>query len=276
MRRASWARCTRSTPMESQHTRWCVDVSDSRGCEPGECGLGGLHLDAPDRAVRSGALLSLEAVCRLRRRVGRRFVCSPDLRHSGDYGVQRRRQPRLFESGGLYHYKDGRDFPDFIETIYDYPDRRMAGCRCICTATRTTTMADEGIAFFGSTGTMVVTGRTVTFTPQDVTPRFESYGWGGHDGGAARAGIGGVAGRASRTAARADAGRSWRATRCRRDITTPPITSPTSFAPSKRGSMWWRMKSLATTPRLAATWPTILTFTARWRHGMRRHKTIKG
>ncbi|MGB6827806.1 MAG: gfo/Idh/MocA family oxidoreductase, partial [Terracidiphilus sp.] len=38
---------------------------------------------------------------------------------------------------------------------------------------------DEHIVFYGSTGTLVLTGRSVTFTPQDVRPRFESYGWNG-------------------------------------------------------------------------------------------------
>jgi predicted dehydrogenase len=28
---------------------------------------------------------------------------------------------RAYSSGGLYHFKDGRDFPDLLETIYDYP-----------------------------------------------------------------------------------------------------------------------------------------------------------
>jgi hypothetical protein len=38
---------------------------------------------------------------------------------------------------------------------------------------------DERISFFGSTGTLVVTGSTATFTPQNVAPHFESYGWNG-------------------------------------------------------------------------------------------------
>jgi len=85
---------------------------------------------------------------------------------------------RALSSGGLYHYKDGREFPDFLETIYDYagpngPIQVHVHCN------QNNNDADERISFFGSTGTLVVTGTTVTFTPQNVTPHFESYGWNG-------------------------------------------------------------------------------------------------
>jgi predicted dehydrogenase len=85
---------------------------------------------------------------------------------------------RALSSGGLYHYKDGREFPDFLETIYDYagpngPIQVHVHCN------QNNNDADERISFFGSTGTLVVTGSTVTFTPQNVTPHFESYGWNG-------------------------------------------------------------------------------------------------
>src|SRR5438876_10666677 len=32
---------------------------------------------------------------------------------------------RAQSMGGLFHFKDGRDFPDLIETLYDYPNFRM-------------------------------------------------------------------------------------------------------------------------------------------------------
>jgi predicted dehydrogenase len=85
---------------------------------------------------------------------------------------------RAMSSGGLYHYKDGREFPDFLETIYDYagPDGPIQ-VHVHCNQNNNDN--DERISFFGSTGTLVVTGSTVTFTPQNVTPRFESYGWNG-------------------------------------------------------------------------------------------------
>ena len=81
---------------------------------------------------------------------------------------------RAYSSGGLYHFKDGREFPDFLETLYDYPDLQVH-LHC----NQNNNDGDEGIAFYGSKGTMVVTGRTVTFTPQDVRPQFEGYGWNG-------------------------------------------------------------------------------------------------
>jgi predicted dehydrogenase len=86
---------------------------------------------------------------------------------------------RAYSSGGLYHYKDGRDFPDFLETVYDYPDAPDGGLQLHLHCNQNNSDGDEGLVFYGSTGTLVVTGRTVTFTPQDVTPRFEAYGWGG-------------------------------------------------------------------------------------------------
>jgi len=85
---------------------------------------------------------------------------------------------RAYSSGGLYHYKDGREFPDLLETIYDFPGTNsniQAHVHC----NQNNNDADERISFFGSNGSLVVTGNSVTFTPQDVTPRFESYGWNG-------------------------------------------------------------------------------------------------
>jgi predicted dehydrogenase len=86
---------------------------------------------------------------------------------------------RAYSSGGLYRYKDGRDFPDLLETTYDYPDAPHGGLQVHLHCNQNNDDGDEGLAFYGSTGTMLMTGRTVTFTPEDVAPRFESYGWGG-------------------------------------------------------------------------------------------------
>ncbi len=81
---------------------------------------------------------------------------------------------RAYSSGGLYHFKDGRDFPDFLETVYDYP-----GMQVHVHCNQNNDDGEEGISFYGSTGTLAVTGNSVIFTPQDVTPRFEGYGWHG-------------------------------------------------------------------------------------------------
>ncbi len=85
---------------------------------------------------------------------------------------------RAYSSGGLYHYKDGRDFPDLLETIYDFPSAD-GGFQLHLHCNQNNADGDERLSFFGSTGTLVVTGNSVTFTPQNVTPQFESYGWNG-------------------------------------------------------------------------------------------------
>jgi len=84
---------------------------------------------------------------------------------------------RAYSSGGIYHFKDGRDFPDFLETVYDYSVNGGVQVHMHCNLNNDD--GGEGIAFYGSTGTMALTGRTVTFIPQDGTPHFEAYGWGG-------------------------------------------------------------------------------------------------
>src|SRR5436305_5585892 len=76
--------------------------------------------------------------------------------------------------GGLFHFKDGRDFPDLIETLYDYPNFRMY-LRCNLNN-------DQGdyIGFYGSKGTLVLQGSTLSYTPQDTRPQPEGYsiyGW---------------------------------------------------------------------------------------------------
>lgn len=81
---------------------------------------------------------------------------------------------RAQSSGGLFRWKDGRDFPDLIETLYDYPKFRVA-LRC-----NLNNAGGEPIRFHGTKGTMEIIGQTLTFTPQDTTPRAEGYslkGW---------------------------------------------------------------------------------------------------
>jgi predicted dehydrogenase len=81
---------------------------------------------------------------------------------------------RAQSAGGLFYFKDGRDYPDLIETFYDYPNFRLA-LRC-------NLMNDQGdfIGFFGTKGTAVLRNQTLTFTPQDTRPQPEGYsiyGW---------------------------------------------------------------------------------------------------
>jgi predicted dehydrogenase len=89
---------------------------------------------------------------------------------SGTNEVPKRAQ----SSGGLFRWKDGRDFPDLIETLYDYPKFRVA------LRSNLNNAGGEPIKFHGTKGTMEINGQTLVFTPQDTTPKPESYslkGW---------------------------------------------------------------------------------------------------
>src|SRR5947209_9643170 len=81
---------------------------------------------------------------------------------------------RAQSTGGLFRFKDGRDFPDLIETFYDYPNFRSY-LRCNLNN-------DQGdyIGFYGTKGTLTLQGMTLTYTPQDTHPEPEAYsifGW---------------------------------------------------------------------------------------------------
>jgi len=81
---------------------------------------------------------------------------------------------RAQSSGGLFRWKDGRDFPDLIETLFDYPKFRVV-LRC-----NLNNAGGEPIKFHGTKGTMEINGQTLVFTPQDSVPRPEEYslkGW---------------------------------------------------------------------------------------------------
>jgi predicted dehydrogenase len=81
---------------------------------------------------------------------------------------------RAYSVGGLFHFKDGRDYPDLIETLYEYPKFRSY-LRCNLNN-------DQGdyIGFYGTQGTLILQGQTLTYTPQDTRPQPEAYsiyGW---------------------------------------------------------------------------------------------------
>ncbi len=85
---------------------------------------------------------------------------------------------RAYSSGGIYTYKDGRDYPDLLKTAFDLPSP-TGSIQVHVHCNQSNNDGDQTIVFNGHTGTMIVTGNSVTFTPQDVRPKFESYGWGG-------------------------------------------------------------------------------------------------
>jgi predicted dehydrogenase len=81
---------------------------------------------------------------------------------------------RAQSTGGLFRWKDGREFPDLIETFYDYPDFRVS-LRC-----NLNNDGGEFIAFYGTKGTLLIKDSTLTYTPQDTRPQPEDYstiGW---------------------------------------------------------------------------------------------------
>jgi predicted dehydrogenase len=80
---------------------------------------------------------------------------------------------RAQSSGGLFHFKDGREFPDLIETIYDYPNFRVT-LRC-----NLNNDGGEFIAFYGTQGTLLIKDSTLSYKPQDTRPRPEGYSIGG-------------------------------------------------------------------------------------------------
>jgi predicted dehydrogenase len=81
---------------------------------------------------------------------------------------------RAQSSGGLFHFKDGREFPDLIETIYDYPNFRVS-LRC-----NLNNDGGEFIAFYGTQGTLIIKDSTLSYKPEDTRPKPEGYsvnGW---------------------------------------------------------------------------------------------------
>jgi predicted dehydrogenase len=81
---------------------------------------------------------------------------------------------RAYSTGGLFHFKDGRDYPDLIETLYHYPKFRSY-LRCNLNN-------DQGdyIGLYGTKGTLTLQGQILTYTAQDTRPEPEGYsifGW---------------------------------------------------------------------------------------------------
>lgn len=82
---------------------------------------------------------------------------------------------RAMSTGGIFHFKDGRDFPDLLWTMYDYPDYRVV-LRC----NHNNDYAGEDFGFFGKEGTLLIEGNKLTYIPQSTRPEPESYsiyGW---------------------------------------------------------------------------------------------------
>jgi len=80
---------------------------------------------------------------------------------------------RAQSAGGLFHFKDGREFPDLIETMYDYPNFRVT-VRC-----NLNNAGGEFFAFYGTEGTLSIRDSTLTYKPEDTRPHPEDYSIGG-------------------------------------------------------------------------------------------------
>jgi predicted dehydrogenase len=81
---------------------------------------------------------------------------------------------RAYSTGSLTHFKDGRDFPDLLATLYDYPGVAV-NMHC-----NQNNASGESMVFYGRQGTMEIVNNTVTVTPQDTSPQPEGYslnGW---------------------------------------------------------------------------------------------------
>jgi predicted dehydrogenase len=81
---------------------------------------------------------------------------------------------RAYSTGSLTHFNDGRDYPDMLATLYDYPGVTV-NVHC-----NQNNSAGEPIIFYGREATMVINGNTLTVTPQDTAPQPEGYslnGW---------------------------------------------------------------------------------------------------
>ena len=96
---------------------------------------------------------------------------------SGIHYVTGTNQPpdRAQSSGGLYHYKDGRDFPDLLWTMYDYPKFQVV-LRC----NHNNDDTGEFFGFYGKKGTLIIQGSTLRLRPQGPHEAPEGYsllGW---------------------------------------------------------------------------------------------------
>ena len=81
---------------------------------------------------------------------------------------------RAYSTGSLTHFKDGRDYPDLLATLYDYPEVTVS-LHC-----NQNNSSGDLTVFYGREGTLMINGNTVTVTPQDTRPQPEGYaldGW---------------------------------------------------------------------------------------------------
>ncbi len=76
---------------------------------------------------------------------------------------------RALASGGLYRWKDGRDFPDVHACVFDYPNFQAIVRVTLNTET------PEVTRFMGTRGMLEILDNELTFTPQDGLDHDPSY-----------------------------------------------------------------------------------------------------
>ena len=102
-----------------------VGLSDAAGCQRADHRLECLAQTARPsfRSIRSAS--SAGAALPTTAKDWRRSVRSPDFGDSCSSPEPTRSPQRAQSTGGLFRWKDGREFPDLIETFYDYPNFRV-------------------------------------------------------------------------------------------------------------------------------------------------------
>jgi predicted dehydrogenase len=95
---------------------------------------------------------------------------------SGFMGVSGINTPpiRAYSTGGNVRYKDDREFPDVLSTLYDYPGGLTYGIHCNMVAN-----SPEPLIFSGEEANLTILGNTLTITPADTRPQPERYGLNG-------------------------------------------------------------------------------------------------
>ena len=134
--------------------------------------LGPLHWPRSENSLRTDSLIPLAKLSRLRNRRRRRFVRSPFFGETtfitGAIGPN-----RVYATGGLRFWKDGRDVPDVLLGLYDYPktDRHPAFNLSLRVNFVDGAGESSGFRFIGSEGIMTVDGGvTVTKQPRQSEP----------------------------------------------------------------------------------------------------------
>ncbi len=151
---------------------------------------------------------------------------------------------RVFATGGLRFWKDGRDVPDVFLGLYDYPatDRHAAFNLALRVNFVSGAGDNSGFRFVGSEGILTIGGGvTVTKTPRDAEPGYTIDTF-------PKARAGSVPEGLPREVSAADAECRQHASQCggqvlRRRAATATIwiTIATSSRPCAAASRWWKI-----------------------------------